>query len=120
MIEPTSTGLDARVSSVLCYSGWWLTGLVFLFAERQNRRVRFHAAQSVIVFGVLSAILLALGGASAVAFFFAGASFQLWQAVGNAIWLSAVVLWLVLLLKAWQGETWHVPLAGGLAERIAG
>ena len=36
--EPTSTGVDARLSSVLCYAGWWVTGIVFLFAERRAFR----------------------------------------------------------------------------------
>ena len=108
--EPTSTGVDARLASVLCYAGWWVTGLVFLFAERQHRGVRFHAAQSLLVFGILSAVMFASGGASAVAFFVAGPSFQLLQAAGNVVWLAAVALWLVLLLKTWRGEIWRVPL----------
>lgn len=120
MSEPTSTGVDARLSSVLCYAGWWVTGLVFLFAERRHAGVRFHAAQSLVVFGALSAVLLLCGGASAVAFFVAVPAFQLLQAVGNVVWLSAAVLWLFLLLKTWRGETWRVPLAGDLAGKIAG
>ena len=56
MNEPTSTGVDARLSSVLCYAGWWVTGIVFLFAERRHSGVRFHAAQSIVVFGALSVL----------------------------------------------------------------
>lgn len=120
MTEPTSTGVDARLASVLCYAGWWVTGVVFLFAERQHRGVRFHAAQSLLVFGVLSVIMLASGGASAVAFFVDGPSFQLLQVAGNVVWLAAVALWLVLLLRTWRGETWRVPLVAELADKIAG
>ena len=120
MTEPTSTGVDARLASVLCYAGWWVTGLVFLFAERQHRGVRFHAAQSLLVFGVLSAVMFAAGGASALAFLVAGPSFRLLQAAGNLVWLGAVTLWLILLLKTWRGETWRVPIVAGLADRIAG
>jgi uncharacterized membrane protein len=118
--KPTSTGVDARLASVLCYAGWWVTGLVFLFAERRNAAVRFHAAQSLVIFGVLSVALLLCGGASAVALLVAVPTFQLMQAIGNALWLGAVVLWLVLLLKTWRGETWRVPIAGDLAAKIAG
>jgi uncharacterized membrane protein len=118
--ETTSTGVDARLSSMLCYAGWWVTGLVFLFAERRHAEVRFHAAQSLIVFGALSVALLLCGGASAVAFFVAVPTFQLLQAIGNAIWLAAVLLWLFLLMKTWRGETWRVPIAGDLAMKIAG
>lgn len=120
MTQSTSTGVDARLASVLCYAGWWVTGLVFLFAERRNQDVRFHAAQSLIVFGALSAALFLCGGASAVAFIVAVPSFQLLQAVGNALWLAAVLLWLVLMVKTWRGETWRVPGASDLARKIAG
>jgi uncharacterized membrane protein len=116
----TSTGVDARLSSVLCYAGWWVTGLVFLFAERRHAGVRFHAAQSIVVFGVLSVVLFLSGGASAVAFFVAVPTFQLVQTLAHLLWLAAVVLWLYLLLTAWRGETFHVPLAGGLARKLAG
>ena len=122
MNGPTSTGVDARLSSVLCYAGWWLTGLVFLFAERRHDGVRFHAAQSIVVFGTLSAALFACGGASAVAFLIAvpSASFQILQVLGSVLWVAAAGMWLVLLLRTWQGETWQVPLAGDLARKIAG
>jgi len=116
---PTSTGLDARLASMLCYAGWWVTGLVFLFAERRHAGVRFHAAQSLIVFGVISVALFLCGGASAVAFFVAAPTFQMLQAIGNLIWFAAVLLWLFLLVKAWRGETWRVPLAGDLAMKIS-
>jgi uncharacterized membrane protein len=120
MTGPTSTGVDARLSSILCYAGWWVTGLVFLFAERRDTNVRFHAAQSLIVFGVLSVALILCGSASAVAFFVAAPTFQMVQAIGNVLWFGAVLLWLFLLLKTWRGETWRVPIAGDLAIKIAG
>lgn len=116
----TSTGVDARLASVLCYAGWWVTGLVFLFAERRHAGVRFHAAQSIVVFGTLSAALLACGGASAVAFVIAVPSFPILQSIGSVLWVVAAGMWLVLLLRTWQGETWQVPVAGDLARRIAG
>ena len=120
MNGPTSTGVDARLSSVLCYAGWWVTGIVFLFAESRHSGVRFHAAQSIVVFGALSVALVVCGGASAIAFFTAGAMFQLVQTIGNVLWLAAVVVWLFLLLKTWRGETWQIPVAAGLARKMAG
>lgn len=118
-MEPTSTGVDARLSSVLCYAGWWVTGLVFLFAERRHAGVRFHAAQSLVVFGTLSAALFLCGAASAAALLLAAPAFQFIQMIGNLLWLAAVVLWLYLMLRTWSGETWQVPLAGDLAKKIA-
>ncbi|HYB94400.1 MAG TPA: hypothetical protein VEC39_05480 [Vicinamibacterales bacterium] len=118
MKHATSTGVDARLASVLCYAGWWITGLVFLFAERRDANVRFHAAQSLVVFGIVSVALLLCGGASAVAFFVALPTFPMLQSIGNVVWLGAVLLWLFLLVKTWRGETWRVPIAGGLADRL--
>ncbi len=120
MTEPTSTGVDARLASLLCYAGWWVTGIVFLIVERQHRGVRFHAAQSLIIFGALSLVMFAAGGASAVAFFVAGASFQLLQVFGNVVWLAAVALWLGLLVRTWRGDTWRIPLVAPLADKLAG
>jgi uncharacterized membrane protein len=117
--EPTSTGIDAPLASVLCYSGWWLTGLVFLVVERQHRGVRFHAAQSVVLFGALSLTMIALGGVSVVALLLPGPAFQLLQTMGNLIWLFAVLLWIALLVRTFRGETWRVPLASGVADRLA-
>jgi hypothetical protein len=47
----TASGLDANVAATLAYSLGWVTGLAFLFFEEENKFVRFHAWQSVIVFG---------------------------------------------------------------------
>lgn len=117
--KATSTGVDARLSSMLCYAGWWVTGLVFLFAEQKHADVRFHAAQSLVVFGVASVLLFLCGGASAIAFVVASPAFQIVQGIGNALWFAAVLLWLFLLVKTWRGETWRVPIAGDLAMKIA-
>ncbi len=119
MTEPTSTGVEARLASVLCYAGWWLTGLVFLFAERQHRGVRFHAAQSVVIFGAFSVVMLTMGGASALALLVPGRTFQTLQGLDNLIWLSAMVVWVILLARTWRGDTWRVPFVADLAQRIA-
>ena len=59
------------------------------------------------------------GGASAFVFFWVPLAFQMVQTIGNLLWLGTVLLWLFLLLKAWRGETWRVPVAGDLAVKIA-
>ena len=46
-----STGLDSRAGLGLAYSAWWVTGALFLALERSDNQVRFHAAQSMVVFG---------------------------------------------------------------------
>ena len=56
----SSTNLEPNVGGLLCYLGMWITGIIFLIIEQKNRLIRFHAIQSIIVFGFLfvaSAIL---------------------------------------------------------------
>jgi uncharacterized membrane protein len=116
----TTTGVDARVASVLCYAGWWLTGLVFLVLEREHRAVRFHAAQSIVVFGGLTLLMIALAALTAMSLFVAPSLFRGVWALNWVVWLAGVTLWLVLMLQTMRGPGWRVPLAGDLAARIAG
>lgn len=107
--EKTSTGLDANVAAALSYLVGFVTGIIFLLVERENKFVRFHAMQSTLVFIgiVLIDILLQivpLLGALVVLFIL--------------VPLSAA-LWLFLMYKAYQGEEFKLPLVGQMAaERI--
>src|SRR5882757_7779196 len=59
-----STGLQENLAGLLCYVLGWITGLVFFFIDKRPF-VRFHAAQSIVVFGglhVLSILLRVIFG----------------------------------------------------------
>jgi uncharacterized membrane protein len=103
--EKTSTGLDANVAAALSYLVGFVTGLIFLLVEKENRFVRFHAMQSTLVFAgiVLVNILLNLVP-------FLGVLVGIFVVVP----LSAV-LWLLLMFKAYQGEEFKLPLVGPMA-----
>jgi uncharacterized membrane protein len=104
----TSTGLNENVAGLLCYVLVWISGLIFFLIEKENKFVRFHAMQSIIVFGVL---------------FLAGFIIGWIPLIGGVIkWLISVlafVLWIVLMIKAYQGEKYKLPWAGNLAEKYA-
>jgi uncharacterized membrane protein len=116
----TSTGVDARLSALLCYLAWWVSGIVFLVIEQENRAVRFHAAQSMVLFGGLSALIFLLSAASVGMLFISPTAFQAARTIVYLVWFGAVVIWLVVMLKTFRGESWRVPLAADLATRIAG
>jgi len=107
--ESTSTlDLKPGTAGLLCYLGGWISGIVFLVLEQKNRLVRFHAMQSIIVFGSLSIIMGLFGQIP-----FAGIFFN------TALGALAFVLWIVLMVKASQGY-FSLPIAGELAEKILG
>ena len=46
-LQKTDIGLEVCYTAPLAYAAGWISGLGLLFLERNNRYVRFHAAQSV-------------------------------------------------------------------------
>jgi uncharacterized membrane protein len=116
----TSTGVDPRLSALLCYLAWWVSGLVFLVIEQEHRAVRFHAAQSIVLFGGLSLLILLMAMASLGVLFISPAAFQAIWMLSWLLSLGSVALWLFVMLKVLRGESWRVPYAGNLAARLAG
>ena len=54
----TSLNLDENIEGLLCYLGIWITGLIFYLLEKDNKFVKFHAMQSIIVFLSLFVIII--------------------------------------------------------------
>jgi uncharacterized membrane protein len=86
--------------------------LLLLPAYRNNRFVRFHAWQSILLWGVFFVLTIAALFLSNVA---AAMVFLLFGILAS---LAMLFLWIVLSLKAWQGERFEVPLFGDLAARL--
>jgi uncharacterized membrane protein len=106
-LGPTSSGMEANLLGALAYSVGWVSGLALLFFDQDNRFVRFHARQSVIVFGTLSlAWMIALS-----------VPVLGWIVAFLLIPPASAVLWLLLMYKAYVGERFKVPGAGEVAER---
>jgi uncharacterized membrane protein len=103
----TASGLDANVAAALAYAVGWVTGAAFLLIEQENRFVRFHALQSVIVFGTLS-----LAWIVALSIPFLG-----WIVAFFVIPPVSAALWLLLMYRAYRGEQFKVPGAGDMAEQ---
>ncbi len=115
----SSTGLSANVAGLLCYVIGWVTGIVFIVLEKKSIFVKFHAWQSIMTFGVLTAahlILSTILRAIAVATFSPGLAI-LAGVLGTIIWILMVVLWIILVIQAGTGKMWKVPWAGDWAEK---
>jgi uncharacterized membrane protein len=107
-VYDTSTGLAPNVAALLCYLGWWVTGLIFFILEQKNAWVRFHAAQSIVFFGAFTIAIIVVSWIPVVGGIIAG-----------IISIIAFIFWIVLMVKAYQGERYMVAGAGELAERMA-
>lgn len=114
----SSTGLSSRTAAALAYSGWWVTGAILWFLEREDPVVRFHSAQAVVVFGGAALLIVLLAATAAIALAFFPAAFAVLAAAAAATWAAAVVLWLVTIWKVARGDEWKIPAAAGWTERI--
>jgi uncharacterized membrane protein len=103
--EKTSTGFDANVAAALSYLVGFVTGIIFLIVEKENRFVRFHAMQSTLLFGALVAIDIVVKIVP-----FLGA-----LVVALVLLPVAAGLWLLMMYKAYQGEDFKLPLVGKIA-----
>ncbi len=106
--DVSSTNLESNVAGLLCYLGIWITGIIFILIEQKNRFVRFHATQSIIAFGILMTASAVLNEIPFVGWFF-----------GLIIGVLTFILWIVLMVKAYRGELYRLPLAGDIAEKVA-
>ena len=107
-VSPSSEGLAENVAGLLCYAVGWVTGLIFLLIDKRPW-VKFHAAQSIAVFGGLTVLRIGLLFIS---------HFMLWGIQG-LLWLIGVVLWIFLMIKAYQHETVRIPIAADIADSLA-
>jgi len=111
-VGKTSFGMDANVAGLLCYLGGFVTGIVFYVIEKENKFVRFHALQSIIVFGAL--FILNISDVIILGVFM---PYAIRSAIAVVLSLLGLVLWILLMIKAYQGEIFKVAIAGDIAEK---
>lgn len=106
----SGTGLDPKVSGLLCYFLGFVGGIVF-YAISKDKFVRFHAMQSIflsiaiaIVYAVLTVLLVV------IPFLFF---------VSRIIYLGVIAIWIIMMVKAYNGEKYKLPLIGDLAEKYS-
>ena len=125
----SALGLDGNVGAALGYP-ISILAIITLIMEKENRFVKFHALQSIllhvgamvlmIAFWVISAVVFVGGMAASVATN-TGAVGGLASMLIGLVWLLFVVLYLLGLIlsavKAYQGAWFKLPIIGGMADK---
>jgi uncharacterized membrane protein len=83
----------------------FVTGIIFLLVEKESKFVRFHAMQSIIVFGGAFIVNIVLGFVPVLGWI-----------IGLLLSFAVFILWVVLMWKAFQGEMYKLPYVGKIAE----
>jgi uncharacterized membrane protein len=112
-----STGslpLAENVAGMLAYFTI-IPAILFLLIEpfNRNRFVRFHAFQCLFTCGALIVLQVVLSIFSHILPIF---MFGIWSLLG----LAELVLWILLVVKAYQHEMFKLPIVGDMAEKQAG
>jgi uncharacterized membrane protein len=119
---PAATELTENLAGLLCYVLFWVTGIIFLLIDKRPF-VRFHAAQSIVVFGTLTIIKILLSyvllGSWGLFGYHALSTLWLWAMISMLVNLVWFVAWIALMVLAYQGKMFEVPIAAGIAKSIA-
>jgi uncharacterized membrane protein len=132
-VAPATAGLEENVAGALAYVLGWVTGIIFLIIDKRPS-VRFNAAQSIVVFGGLQVIQIIIGVVTGGSMFFGGFGGWGWGPefgframlamlgglVNMLLGLVMFILWILLMLKAYQKQPFRVPIAAGIADSLAG
>jgi len=127
----TSLNIEENIESMLCYIGFFITGFVFLFAEKQSKTVKFHAKQSIFFFlpmWIIAIVLWAVGKDSwtttrtgaygyyvTVPQYNPGIPALVW--VSYIIWIIVLVMYAILVITSYQGQKVKIPLFGDMADK---
>jgi uncharacterized membrane protein len=119
---PSATGLPSNVAAALaCFP--LIGGIIFYILEQRDSFVRFYAMQSII-FGaawLLFVIILKICWVILVPIPALGVvfAFLLWviSALGH---IAFLVLLIIAIVKAFNGERWDIPWVGPMARKQIG
>ena len=128
--QPATSGLSENAAATLSYVLGWLTGIIFYLIDRRPY-VRFHAAQSIVTFGGLHIVRAVVAMIFGVGWWYGGwggfggfghfgGGFGLGIMLLALLSLLTFALWIICMVKAYQGERFMVPIAGDLAANLAG
>ena len=112
-------GLDPNVAAMICYLPICLNlviATIFFVTERDLRFVRFHAAQSLVLFGawIIANVVLSIIGEVP------GLGFLVHWVVFPLVGLGLFVLYIFLAMRAYNHSWYKLPTLGDFAERLTG
>ncbi len=97
-------GLNERVAAALAYVFSFVSGAFFLVLEKENKYVRFHALQSILLFGIFGSLSFVLGILTRIIFLFG--------ILNSFVSLLFFVSSVYLAYSAYQGKTVRYPIIG--------
>lgn len=116
----TAGGMTDNVAGMLAYITI-IPAIIFLVMEpyNKNRFIRFHAFQNIFLHVAAVAIWIVLMILTVVASVIPIVGHLLVMLLGLVVWVGFFIAWIILLIKANQGQMYKLPMIGDLAEKQA-
>ena len=105
----SSTGLNANLAGLLAYTLGVISGLIFFLIEKENKFVKFHAMQAIVFSVTLFVISFVLAFIPVVG----------WALI-PLVQIGGLVVWIILMVKAYKGEWFQLPVVGEIAAKQVG
>jgi len=112
-----------NVKGLLCYVGFWVTGIIFLIIEKKDKTIRFHAMQALVTFAILN-IIWGIATNFGAGWGLAWGLMGFWSPVFIAATVIFIIffvlwwlLWAILMYKAYHNRMYLVPIFAGLAKK---
>lgn len=116
------SGLAPNIAGALSYVLGIITGIVFVLIEKDNNFVRFHAFQSIILSVAWIGLQIAFMILNVIMFNIPVVDI-IWGIlsilINLVLGLGVFILWIILIIKAYQGERFSLPFIGPMAEKYA-
>lgn len=114
-----AAGMPDNTAAALCYVLGLITGILFLVLApyNQKKNIRFHAFQSIFLH--IAAIVVAIG--LNIVFGILGRIMGFWLVLtlSPLLWLAFFIVWIMMIVWAYQGKTVVLPVIGSLAQQQA-
>lgn len=109
----TSVDSGRNLVAAISYVLGFVTGIVILMVEKDDKFIRFHAMQSTIATGSLFILNVILG----LIFSRLGIFSFLSNISGIVIWLVILYFCVVSFINAYNGRVSKLPIFGKMAEK---
>ncbi len=112
-MSETKLGVNENIAGVIAYLFGLISGIIILVIEKDNKFVRFHAAQSTVLsmaIIVFSIVIMMVGWIPIIGWLIALLSIF--------VYLAIFLLWIFLMYKAFSGEMYRLPMLADYADKL--
>lgn len=92
-----TVGSNKKTYTILAYALGWIGGLIFLFVGKDDPDVKWNAAQSLLIFGSLTIVIVILGFIPVIGL------------IGFLFWIVGFIYWVIFLVQSIQGNGERIP-----------